>query len=512
MSDSATGRSSIGELHPAAPQRKLNVAPTDGSTKYNTLRIPLIPVACWRINDPAFAFDSSFVSSGFRVELAALATKAQAYPGCPAAIFGHCDPAGSDALNKTLGDRRAIAIYAVLTRQPPLWAYLYDKPQVGDTWDLHMVQAMLQRVPDRGGMPYYTGKLDGVQGAGTTDAIQSFQGDSGLAADGQAGADTRKALFGAYMDWLCTAPTDEENEDAYDPSLPPVPHPVDPSVKPFHMKASDFLGGASAADGDLPAMSLQSCGKFNPVVLLPSSEMNQADTVSRNADDAPNRRVVLFFFPKGTKVDPAAWPCPEMKKSGDACKAQFWPNGDAQRQPGADLKLYRDTHDTMACRFYDRFARRSPCEKAQPSIIEFFVYPDGQKGKDGKDTLDASWGDQLRLGWMASGLVKTVAITNTATGQTSDVTFATGTNDGVYSLGWAPLCVTSTAVDESSVAEYQLTVTWSSGRSYDKCKVTVTMNGQNQESSYVLASIANDDAARAMGLGWRRELPTTLEA
>ena len=42
--------------------------------------------------------------------------------GCPAAIFGHCDPAGSDTLNKTLGDRRAIAIYALVTRQPDLWA------------------------------------------------------------------------------------------------------------------------------------------------------------------------------------------------------------------------------------------------------------------------------------------------------------------------------------------------------------------------------------------------------
>ena len=47
----------------------LNVAPTDGSTKFNTIRIPLIPVACWRLDDPAFAFDSSFVSAKFRGEM-----------------------------------------------------------------------------------------------------------------------------------------------------------------------------------------------------------------------------------------------------------------------------------------------------------------------------------------------------------------------------------------------------------------------------------------------------------
>lgn len=507
----ATGKSSIGEAHPVAPRRALNVAPTDGSEKFNTIRIPLVPIACWRISDPAFAFDSSFVSAGFRCELAALAEKAQDYPGCPATLFGHCDPAGGDALNKTLGDRRAIAIYAVLTRQPDLWSYLYDNPQVGDTWSLHMVQAMLRRVPDSGGMPYYLGALDGVQGAGTTDAIERFQGDSGLTADGQAGKATRTALFGAYMDWLTTPPSDAEQEEIDDPTLPPTPHPPDPSVKPYRMQPGDFLGGEAAGPGDLPKMALQSCGKFNPVVLLPAAEMNQADTVSRNADDAPNRRVTVFFFPKGTKVDPAQWPCPEVKKPGDACKAQFWPGGDAQRQPGAALKLYRNTHDTMACRFYDRFARRSPCEKAQPSVIEFFVYRDSENGKDAKDTIDAAWGEQLRLGWMASGLVKQVIISSTTTGGQSDVTAAGGTHDGVYSLGWVPLCVTADAVDGSSVAEYGLSLSWGNGRTYDQCKVKVTMSGTN-DGGWVLASIQDDDAARTMGLGRRRDPPTTDEA
>ena len=108
--------------------------------------------------------------------------------------------------------------------------------------------------------------------------------------------------------------------------------------------------------------------------------------------------------------------------------------------------------------------------------------------------------------------VKKVSIANTATGKASDVTFATGTNDGVYSLGWVPLCVTLAAADQSGVAEYTLTIQWTNGRRYDKCRVLVTMKGQNQEATYTLASIVDDDGALGMGLGRRRDLPTTLES
>jgi hypothetical protein len=333
--------------HDTEPRRALKIATTDGSSKFNTIRIPLIPVACWTLKDPAFAFDSSFVSPSFQAELGVLSGIVGANQECPAALFGHCDPAGKDDLNKTLGDRRAIAIYALLTRQPDLWAYLYDTKQVGDTWDLHMVQTMLASVQDGQGGPYYAGDIDGARTADTIDAVKRFQADAGLAADGDPGHQTRKALFGAYMDWLCTPA---------------------PAAAPFRMQASDFLGGTGAAPGDLPKMSLQSCGKYNPIVLLTKDEMAGEDTtdgaskVQRNADDAPNRRVIMFLFEKGTTVEPSHWPCPKVKEANTACKDAFWSDGDARRQNGDTQRLYEKTRDTMACRFYDRFARRSPCE------------------------------------------------------------------------------------------------------------------------------------------------------
>jgi hypothetical protein len=177
--------------------------------------------------------------------------------------------------------------------------------------------------------------------------VKSFQGKNELSVDGDAGVKTREALFRAYMNWLRTP-----QNGAY-----------------FSMEPSAFLGGAGANLGDLPKMSLQSCGKFNPIVLLTNKEMTGSDQTTRNDDDAPNRRVMMFFFKKGTTVDESVWPCPKVKESNAACSAAFWPDGDARRKNGDVQREYKTTHDTMACRFYDRFARRSPCERElKPSL------------------------------------------------------------------------------------------------------------------------------------------------
>jgi hypothetical protein len=386
MSDDTLSNNSFAAQHAAFPRGGFKVAPTDGTKKFNAIRIPLIPVACWRLSDPAFAFDSSFVSPTFKSEfvstgraanrphaatsssITTLSAIVAANPECPAALFGHCDPEGTDDLNKTLGDRRAMAVYALLTRQPDLWAYLYDTPQVGDTWDLHMVQTMLASVPDRDHKGYYGGAIDGLNGPQTTAAVKQFQTDAGLTADGDPGSQTRRALYGAYMDWLCTP---EGTPPAQDGSS-------STTATPLRMQPTDFLGGTGAQPGDLPQMSLQSCGKFNPVVLLATSEMASADKLDRHADDAPNRRVVMYFFAKGTKVDTAAWPCPKVKETNSACFNAFWPDGDQRRQNGAAVRLYTKTHDTMACRFYDRFARRSPCEGVLPLIAMFLPTVDAR--------------------------------------------------------------------------------------------------------------------------------------
>ena len=88
----------------------------------NTARLRLIPIACWRVDDIRFAFDSSFIApdsdatstNDIRVELAHLADLVKAHPGCPLSVFGHADPTGNDDYNKALSGRRATAVYALL--------------------------------------------------------------------------------------------------------------------------------------------------------------------------------------------------------------------------------------------------------------------------------------------------------------------------------------------------------------------------------------------------------------
>jgi Putative peptidoglycan binding domain len=405
VDDSKTGGGGMAAPHPPYPDdAPRKVAPTDSSEKFNTLRAPLVPVACWLLNDPAFAFDSSFVSPNFQPELVGTSDKPglmellQSNVGCPAALFGHCDPVGSDALNKTLGDRRVTAIYGLLTRQIPLWENLYSKPAVGDTWGTRAIQTMLQTLGDGSGNPYYTGTVNNEYGSGTAGAVKRFQTDSGLAPDGQAGPDTRRVLFGAYMAWLCT---------------PPSSDPTQPSTAaPFTMQISDFLGGASAGKGDLPKLSVQSCGKFNPVLLLANSVMH-GDPTARNAKDAPNRRVMMFLFRAGTKVDPATWPCPLVGATGDACKGAFWPEGDRRRTNGDTERSYKGTQDTMACRFYDRFARRSPCERGALKIW----LQDRHRQRMPSAPYRLTVGSQTRVGTADSnGLVTVFIATSETTG------------------------------------------------------------------------------------------------
>lgn len=354
MSDDADNDVSAAEPHAAIPDAGFSFATTEGAA-FNTVRMVLAPVACWRLGRPGFAFDSSFVAPLFKNEILKLARIVEQHPDCPAALFGHCDPAGSDDLNKTLADRRAIAIYALLTRQVAMWADLYDHPEVGDTWGTMALQTILGSVTDDQGSIYYAGAIDGDYGSGTTAAVKRFQPSASLPATGKADAATRDALFAAYMDWLCT-PT------AADGSAAGVP---------FQMKTTDFLGRGGL--GDLPRMSLQGCSEFNPILLLPAAQMKSGDHAQRDAADAPNRRVVGFFFKKGTQVAAPAWPCPKVKGSFADCKKAFWPDGETRRKNGQDLREYRKARDTMACRFYDRFARRSPCEGGPLPAVGWFV-------------------------------------------------------------------------------------------------------------------------------------------
>jgi hypothetical protein len=99
----------VAGTHPESVSFEFALAPSTAD-EINTVRLRLIPVACWRVDDIRFAFDSSFVLSDVTTELRLLislreshkrvdqTTQDTQYP--PLSVFGHADPVGNDDYNK----------------------------------------------------------------------------------------------------------------------------------------------------------------------------------------------------------------------------------------------------------------------------------------------------------------------------------------------------------------------------------------------------------------------------
>src|SRR5512140_1164392 len=108
-------------------------APAVGSQR-TTVRERLVPVTAWQVEDVHFDFDSSFVLPEAREQFALLYAVRHDFPLSPISLVGHADPVGDDEYNKVLSGRRAMAIYAVLTRRTDLWERLYARPHGRDKW------------------------------------------------------------------------------------------------------------------------------------------------------------------------------------------------------------------------------------------------------------------------------------------------------------------------------------------------------------------------------------------
>lgn len=322
MSDDTPELTSVPSLggmtgtHPPLDPIEYVVAPsTEGEC--NSAHLRLIPIACWRVDDVRFRFDSSFPlfdsdsdaanPDDIRAELKALEDLVKANPGAPLSVFGHADPVGNDDYNKTLSGRRAMAIYGLLVRDTSLWDKLFKSPLGGDNWHTDVLDSMEKAT----GLP-----------KGTPNAT----------------------LFKSYMDLLCGAG--------------------------FQLQKSDFLAQGADAGGK---GDYQGCGEFNPVLLFSQEDQSKFDAAAkkndkagieeRNAANAPNRRVMVLLFRKNSKIDPAKWPCPRATEGVAGCKKRFWADGDKRRSThdSGSERTFDDSEDTFACRFYQRISTGSPC-------------------------------------------------------------------------------------------------------------------------------------------------------
>jgi outer membrane protein OmpA-like peptidoglycan-associated protein len=304
--------------------------------QHNTLRLLLRPIACWRIEDPRFSFDSSFIVPDATEEFTALASLSQSLPDAPLSVFGHADPVGQDDYNKRLSGRRAEAVYGVLTRNTGMWENLYSNPQGRDDWGVRVIQTILQA------LGFDPGPIDGIKGDLTTAAIQNFQSAQGIDSDGIAGPNTRKHLFQAYMDFLAK----------------------DESGTPFSVTPGAFLGGGADAQG---RVDYQGCGEFNPVLMFSADEnaafQPESQHAVRNQANTANRRVLVYLFRPGTRIDPGKWPCPASAAGPSGCHKRFWSDAQTRRQFQDERREFAKTRDTFACRFYQFLVSASPCER-----------------------------------------------------------------------------------------------------------------------------------------------------
>jgi len=308
--------------HPSVDPFQFVVGPTT-TDQFNTAHLRLIPIACWRVDDIRFAFDSSFVTSesssdsadppnDIRAELAHLLDLVKSHPECPLSVFGHADPVGNDDYNKALSGRRAMAVYALLivNSNPNSAVSLWQQISATEHWGIEQRQTMQA--------------LSGLP-SGTADAV----------------------LFRSYMQKLC------------------------PSE--LNLSRKDFL--AQGADSEYKG-DVQGCSEFNPLLIFSAEKQAKFDTAARqnnsalledrNAQNAPNRRVLVLMFRKGSRIDPGKWPCPRVHEGVGGCVKRFWSDGEKRRSThlsGID-RTFEKMKDTFACRFFDRLTRMSPCETA----------------------------------------------------------------------------------------------------------------------------------------------------
>ncbi len=340
--------------HPVRIVLPAKVAPTTEKEK-NTLRDPLITVACGGLPDYKYEFDSSFIKKDVTGFIAGLAELRSKFKTNPLAVFGHADPVGSDSYNSFLSGRRAAAFYGLLVRDVDLWDDIFANQGVltqvapGDRWGDKALQHMLSVVIAQDGAPFYSGPQDGSLNAEYQQALNQWRKENNVSA----GPASRKLLYRRYMDTVC----------------------VDKNGQIFQLTKEEFIaqGKGTKGKGDF-----QGCGEFNPQIVFSKEEesffakhRDPATIKQRDAENAPNRRVIVLFFREGTKIDPEKWPCPHVQDAASfkKCPKRFWRDGEKRRSPQEARRKFKDdgqdpqgTRDTFACRFYHGLTMGSPCE------------------------------------------------------------------------------------------------------------------------------------------------------
>lgn len=296
----------IAASHPAAPSIPILSAPSDDD-HHNSLALDLIPLACLNLHDLVFAFDSSFINPD----------SAEAFAELPPLREDNRMPSGE------------LPVLSLYGHADPVGDDEYNKKLSGRraravygllTKDVSIWKELLNN--PFGGDEWHKNSF--------VEAMRDAIGADESAATGD--------VMLLYMN----------------------------SLFPQTLQKSDFLGRGQDAHGKA---DFQGCGEFNPLVILSTGENANLSKAARNSANQVNRRVLIYLYNPLVPLNPLLWPCPRASENSSGCRKRFFSDGEQRRQAGPTRREYAKTVDTFACRFYDRFASNSPCERPIPVTL-----------------------------------------------------------------------------------------------------------------------------------------------
>jgi hypothetical protein len=321
--------------HPLFEREPLLVAPTTAS-KFNTLSLALQPLACLSFKDAAFEFDSSFPKPNVTPVLARL----------PALREKH----------KQAGQLPVLSLFG---HADPTGDDDYNKKLSGRR--ATAIYALLTRRTD-----LWEQLHQQPMGGDNWQSKNFVSFMKNNLPEGTPEPATRQETFLAYMNAIC----------------------------PVTLAKEEFLGRGADPGGKV---DFQGCSEFNPMLVLTVAD-NNGPKPERDEANTPNRRVVIFLFHPGVPVSIKEWPCPRVKEGTAACHDRFFANGDTRRKAGAVRRKYSDKQDTFACRFYDEFARFSPCEGGvAPLPMAGHIYANFDRVEGGQNVDKVEDRRKLRL-------------------------------------------------------------------------------------------------------------------
>ncbi|HYH79693.1 MAG TPA: protein-arginine deiminase family protein [Longimicrobium sp.] len=152
----------------------------------------------------SFRFNSAFVEPCMREVLRRAAEYSDAHPSENLVVVGHTDKVDDEPYNQSLSERRARTVFSSLDfvtdpqRAVDEWTAIRQRRTVRhrtekDTWAIREYQQMLQE------LGYYPGRIDGIHGPITNEAVRGFRCDHELPPGTTVDDDVWRALILEYL-------------------------------------------------------------------------------------------------------------------------------------------------------------------------------------------------------------------------------------------------------------------------------------------------------------------------